>query len=233
MPKIVWDKKLQPEGDMNFLEMLQTADEAGVPVTLKQWASGAGLNLEDMMEELGEDTKYRTAIAEWRKQFTGDQAMEQEVMSGTGLAAIPVWDDNHNFVVLSSTEALDVLEHFMSSKQNMLKLTSVEETLRTISSMVDGHAMKTELMGYLLKRLGVATALPIPDRTIEAISEHLLKIGTKTESGAMKKAVHGEFQTLAKLMSPDIPVERKRAMLKGMENRQDMSPFSSKAVTGV
>jgi hypothetical protein len=233
MPKIVWDKKLQPEGDMNFLEMLQTADEAGVPVTLKQWASGAGLNLEDMMEELGEDTKYRTAIAEWRKQFTGDQALEQEVMSGTGLAAIPVWDDNHNFVVLSSTEALDILEHFMSSKQNMLKLTSAEETLRTISAMVDGHAMKTELMGYLLKRLGASTDLPIPDRTVEAISEHLLKMGTQTESGTMKKAVHAEFQTLAKLMSPEIPAERKRAMLKGMEKRQDMSPFSAKAMTGV
>ncbi|KKL17785.1 hypothetical protein LCGC14_2482060, partial [marine sediment metagenome] len=89
MPKIVWDKKLQPEGDMNFLEMLRTADEAGVPVTLKQWASGAGLNLEEMLEELTEDSEIRTKVAEWRKQFTGDSAMEQEVMSGAGLRSIP------------------------------------------------------------------------------------------------------------------------------------------------
>jgi hypothetical protein len=234
MPKIVWDKKLQPEGDMNFLEMLQTADEAGVPVTLKQWASGAGLNLEEMMEELNEDSQYRKKIAEWRKQFTGDQAMEQEVMSGEGLRSIPVWDEHNDFVVLSSTEALDILEYFLSNKQNMLKLTSAGETMRTISGMVDGHAMKTELMAYLLKRLGVSTTLPIEERTVEAIGEHLCKIGTKTEEPKVKKAVHAEFQTLARVMSKDIPEERKLNLLKGMAGKQDMTAFNPRtSVTGV
>jgi len=233
IPKIAWDKKLQPEGDMNFLDMLKTADEAGVPVTLKQWSSAAGLNLEETMEELNEDSKYRKKIAEWRKQFTGDQAMEQEVMSGEGLKSIPVWDSQNDFVVLSSNEALDILEHFLGSRQNMLKLTSPGETMRTISSMVDGHAMKTELMAYLLKRLGVNTDLPIENRTIEAIGEHLYKIGTASDSPVVKKAIHSEFQILARVMSKDIPQERKLSLLKGMSNRQDMTPFSPKAVTGV
>ena len=233
MPKIVWDKKLQPEGDMNFMEMLQTADEAGVPITMKQWASGAGLNLEEMMEDLNEDAQYRKKIAEWRKQFTGDQAMEQEVMSGEGLRSIPVWDESNNFVVLSSNEALDILEHFLENKRNMLKLTNADETMRTISSMVDGHALKTELMAYLLRRLGVGTELPIDGRAVEAIGEHLYRIGTKTESSKVKKAVHAEFQTLARVMSKDIPKERKLALLEGMSKRQDMTRFTPKAVTGV
>jgi len=233
MPKIVWDKKLQPEGDMNFMEMLRTADEAGVPVTMKQWASGAGLNLEEMMEDLSEDAQYRKKIAEWRKQFTGDQAMEQEVLSGEGLRSIPIWDEKNNFVALSSTEAIDILEHFMENRRNMLKLTSADETMRTISAMVDGHALKTELMAYLLRRLGVKTDLPIEERAVDAIGEHLLKIGKSSESSKVKKAVHAEFQTLARVMSKDIPKERKLALLEGMSNRQDMSPFTPKAVTGV
>ncbi len=232
MPKIVWDKKLQPEGDMNFLEMLRTADEAGVPVTLKQWASGAGLNLEEMLEELDEDSKIRTKIAEWRKQFTGDSAMEQEVMSGAGLRSIPVWDKNNMFVTLSSTEAIDILEHFVSSKTNMLKLTSPEETMRTINGMVDGNDVKTELMAYLLRRLGVGTSLNVGERTVASISEHVSQIGLD-ESGPGKKAVMEELKILAKIMSPDIPEDRKKALLAGMSKRQDMSGFGSKSLAGV
>ena len=233
MPKIVWDKKLQPEGDMNFLEMLRTADEAGVPVTLKQWASGAGLNLEEMMEELQEDSQIRTKVAEWRKQFTGDSAMEQEVMSGQGLKSIPVWDKRNMFVSLSSTEAIDILEHFVSSKQNMLKLTSPDETMRTISHLVDGNEVKTELMAYLLRRLGVGTPLPVCERTVAAISEHVSQIGIDAESGTMKRAVMEEFKILAKIMSPDIPKERKKELVEGMSKRQDMSGFGSKSLAGV
>jgi hypothetical protein len=231
MPTIVWDKKLQPEGDMNFIEMLQSVDEAGVPVTLKQWASGAGLNLEEMMEELAEDSRYRKQIAEWRKQFTGDQAMEQEVMSYVGLKAIPVWDEHNRFLSLSSDEALDILEHFVSSKRNMLKLNSPGETMRTVSSMVDGHAMKTELMGYLLRRLGVGSELPMEDRTFEAISEHLFKIGTATDDSKKKKAVHAEFETLAKMMAPSFSGKEKRTLVANAE--KDLTPFGPRAVTGI
>ncbi|KKN64631.1 hypothetical protein LCGC14_0489610 [marine sediment metagenome] len=230
MPKIVWDKKLQPEGDMNFLEMLQSADDAGVPVTLKQWASGAGLNLEEMMEELEEDSRYRKMTAEWRKQFTGDQALEQEVMSSLGLRSIPVWDDQHNFLILSSDEALDVIEHFTKSRRNLAKLRSPDETMRTISSLLDGNSMKTELMGYLLRRLGIGKALPMEDNTYEAISEHLFKIGTQTESGKKKKAVHAEFETLAKMMTPQFSDGEKSKLL--ATATRDVSPFSASSVTG-
>jgi intein/homing endonuclease len=231
MPKIVWDKKLQPEGDMNFLEMLQSVDEAGVPVTLKQWASGAGLNLEEMMEELGEDSRYRTRIAEWRKQFTGDQALEQEVMSSLGLRAIPVWDRNNRFLSLSSDEALDIIEHFVENKRNLSKLSSPGETLRTISGMVDGNPVKTELMAYLLRRLGVSTVLPMEESTYESISEHLFKIGTETESSKKKKAVHAEFETLAKMMSPEFSTDEKESLLS--KAGKDVSPFSPSAITGI
>jgi hypothetical protein len=231
MPKIVWDKKLQPEGDMNFLEMLQSVDEAGVPVTLKQWASGAGLNLEEMMEELGEDSRYRQQIAEWRKQFTGDQALEQEVMSSLGIKAIPVWDEHNQFLVLSSTEALDIIEHFVSSKKNLAKLQSEGETMRTINGMVDGNAMKCELMAYLLRRLGVAKALPMEASTYEAISEHLFKIGTATENSKKKKQVHAEFETLAKMMAPEFSSSDKSKLL--AEAGKDVTPFGPSAVTGL
>jgi hypothetical protein len=158
--------------------------------------------------------------------------MEQEVMSGSGLKSIPVWDNQNMFVTLSSTEAIDIIEHFVSSKTNMLKLTSPGETMRTISGMVDGDDVKTELMAYLLRRLGVGTQLPVGERTVASISEHVSEIGL-AESGPGKKAVMEEFKILAKIMSPDIPEDRKKALLSGMSGRQDMSGFSSTSVAGV
>ncbi len=49
----------------------------------------------------------------------------------------------------------------------------------------------------------------------------------------MKKAVMSEFQTLARLMSPEIDPERRAALLKGMSKYQDNSAFGPSAVTGV
>jgi hypothetical protein len=184
-----------------------------------------------MLEELSEDSQIRTKVAEWRKQFTGDSAMEQEVMSGSGLKAIPVWDKHNMFVTLSSTEALDIIEHFVSSKTNMLKLTNPGEAMRTINGMVDGDDVKTELMAYLLRRMGVGTQLPVGERTVASISEHVSQIGLD-ESGPGKKAVMEEFKILAKIMSPDIPEDRKKALLDGMGKRQDMSGFSKTSLAG-
>jgi hypothetical protein len=184
------------------------------------------------LEELSEDSQIRTKVAEWRKQFTGDSAMEQEVMSGTGLKSIPVWDENNMFVTLSSTEAIDVIEHFVSSKQNMLKLTNPGEAMREINGMLDGNDVKTELMAYLLRRLGVGTPLPVGERTVGSISEHVSQIGLD-DSGPGKKAVMEEFKILAKIMSPDIPEDRKKSLLKGMAGRQDMSGFGKTSLAGV
>jgi hypothetical protein len=49
----------------------------------------------------------------------------------------------------------------------------------------------------------------------------------------MKKAVMEEFKILAKIMSPDIPEDRKKALMDGMSKRQDMSGFGPTSVAGV
>ena len=234
MPKIQWDKKLQPEGDMNFMEMLAQADAAGVPVTIKQWSSAAGINLEEAMQELPEDAALRKKIGEWRKQFTGSSSLEQEVMSSAGkIKSLPVWDSNGRFVILGADEALEIVGHFFSSAENALKLTDKKETMRVISGMVEGNSVKTELMAYLLKRIGVKTALSIPEKTITAISEHLNKVGQATESGKKKKAIMKEFQCLARMSAKDLPAQRK-AELSSALKEGDISSFNPKtSVTGV
>lgn len=152
-------------------------------------------------------------------------------MSSLGLRSIPVWDDTHHFLTLSSDEAMDVIEHFTESRRNLAKLRSPGETMRTISGMLDGNSMKTELMAYLLRRLGIGKDLPMGDSTYEAISEHLFKIGTKTESGKKKKAVHAEFETLAKMMAPEFSSNEKKKIL--ATANKDVSAFSSSSVTGI
>jgi hypothetical protein len=97
--------------------------------------------------------------------------------------------------------------------------------------MVDGNPVKTELMAYLLRRLGVSTVLPMEESTYESISEHLFKIGTETESSKKKKAVHAEFETLAKMMSPEFSTDEKESLLS--KAGKDVSPFSPSAITGI
>jgi intein/homing endonuclease len=71
IPKIHWHKQLKPEGDSDYLGMLNTLAEAGVPVTLRSMAAAGNLSLDQLMSEMEEDIKIRKAVADLKAKLEG------------------------------------------------------------------------------------------------------------------------------------------------------------------
>jgi hypothetical protein len=81
IPKIHWHKQLKPEGDTDYLGMLSTLAEAGVPVTLRSMAAAGNLSLDQLMAEMEDDIKIRKAIADMKAKLEGG---EDEASQGGG-----------------------------------------------------------------------------------------------------------------------------------------------------
>lgn len=68
LPTIVWDKKLMPEGDAEYLAILTTLQEQGLPINIRHWASAGGMNLDKLMEDMDRDLEDRRRIADYKKE---------------------------------------------------------------------------------------------------------------------------------------------------------------------
>lgn len=76
IPSVHWEKTLKPEGDQQYMDMLQALTEKGVPVPIRAMAAAAGFNIErlladqqgdkDLMEEL---SKYNKDIADIKAKY--------------------------------------------------------------------------------------------------------------------------------------------------------------------
>lgn len=64
IPEIHWHKQLRPEADREYLDVLNTLSEHGVPITLRAWAAAGGVSIEHLTEELKEDILLRKSIAD-------------------------------------------------------------------------------------------------------------------------------------------------------------------------
>ena len=62
IPKVHWQKQLRPEADADYLNVLDMVAGKGVPITLRTWASAAGLDLDSLIRNLEEDAKLREKI---------------------------------------------------------------------------------------------------------------------------------------------------------------------------
>jgi hypothetical protein len=80
IPQIHWHKQLKPEGDTEYIGMLNTLTEAGVPVSLRAMAAAGGLSLDQLVSEMEEDYKVRAAITKKKS----DIAPAEDASGGGG-----------------------------------------------------------------------------------------------------------------------------------------------------
>jgi hypothetical protein len=90
IPQIHWHKQLKPEGDSEYIGMLNTLSEAGLPVSLRAMAAAGGLSLDQMLAEMDEDYKIRKELADKKRMLEGggeegegegDEGSEEEAAS--------------------------------------------------------------------------------------------------------------------------------------------------------
>ena len=62
IPEVHWHKQLKPQADRDYMELLTMLEEKGVPITLRMWAAAGGLSLDNIKDDMEEDTKLRKEI---------------------------------------------------------------------------------------------------------------------------------------------------------------------------
>jgi hypothetical protein len=80
MPTINWTKQLRPNQDRESLEILEKLQQNEYPVTLKQWATAAGLDSETIKDETISDKKMRADI----ERITNEQEASEKADQMTG-----------------------------------------------------------------------------------------------------------------------------------------------------
>ena len=86
MPQVVWLKRLMPEADREYLDMLTTLEEKGIPVGIRYIAAAGGINLKQLIDGAQEDIRLREQLAKIRdriKEFAPKSAEGAEEMAST------------------------------------------------------------------------------------------------------------------------------------------------------
>ena len=71
LPTIQWTKPLEPRMDSSLIELLDKAEEKGLPITLRKWATATGQNISEIQGQVADDIKLRKEFAEYQKQKEG------------------------------------------------------------------------------------------------------------------------------------------------------------------
>ena len=69
IPAVHWSKQLKPEGDTQYMEMLQTLSDKGVPVPLRMMAAAGGMSLDDLMRQKDDDLAVRKSVFDYKSEL--------------------------------------------------------------------------------------------------------------------------------------------------------------------
>jgi hypothetical protein len=176
VPTMQWHKSLLPEGDRDYLDLLQMLKEEGVPIPLKVWAARGGYDLTEALDMLEEDVKLREKIKKWKKATGAGEEEEGGAFGETEADSSPLWDPADRFMHLRKSEAKKCLQALVDTVYQPGKhhvLADTRHVMRTCSELLGGHQQKIELMAYVLMRLGVCRGLPVSKETAAAVLEYL------------------------------------------------------------
>lgn len=89
IPQVIWLKRLMPEADRDYMDMLQSLEEKGIPVPIRMIAAAGGLNLRTVIEGAADDLKLREQIFKLREKVKEFQPKTEEDLAGeTEMASV-------------------------------------------------------------------------------------------------------------------------------------------------
>ena len=95
IPKLQWHKSLKPEADSEYLSILATLEEKGVPIPLRMWAAAGGQSLQDIMGGFEDDIKLKTLVNKYKEKLP--KAPLDEAASMFSGASLSSSKKNRNF----------------------------------------------------------------------------------------------------------------------------------------
>jgi hypothetical protein len=67
IPTVNWHRQLKPSADENYINMLGTLTDRGLPVPIRMMAAAGGMSLDEIVAQLDDDLKIRERFAEHNK----------------------------------------------------------------------------------------------------------------------------------------------------------------------
>lgn len=189
MPTIRWKKDLIQESNQSKIDMLEKAEEKGVPVTIKNWASACGLDLQDQIGDMNLDSELRRRINEYKssykeeefnpaveaqKKFIDDLRKTTTSSIKNNLKGIknelgamneyPFWSKKGSFCGVTAKEINKVIADIDPSSNAVRVLA---DTLSTKKFLIEKLKTpeKAVVAHYLLFRFGLSKLPPVLDNT--------------------------------------------------------------------
>jgi len=121
IPTINWHKSLQPTGDEAYVNMLNSAEEKGVPITLKMYAAATGVPLDKTMDSLDEDLKIRAEVEKYKKKRSKITPEEGEGGEGGG----EMWSNTENKIAAVADKLPDEITMNGDQANRILKSANI------------------------------------------------------------------------------------------------------------
>lgn len=226
LPTIHWTKNLSPESDANYIEILKSVAEQGVPIPVKRWASAGGIDLADLENQLEEDKEIRARL----KKYTPKPPPGAEEGGDGGFGAFSMQLDSEAVMVLGSfadhndhrngnffgvpyTELREIARDLTSSNRKMSLLRDNKALAQYLSHRFDGNTTKTDASAYMLTRMGLAR-FPVRESFIEAMANKLSIACANTskskENREKLQALKHEVEILSAVHSLSLPKSQKQ-----------------------
>lgn len=85
IPTLEWHKQLTPSGDTQYLDLLNSLTEKGVPVPIRAMAAAGGQDLDRLMEQMDDDYETRSEISKHMKKIKKLMPQEEGFGGGGGM----------------------------------------------------------------------------------------------------------------------------------------------------
>lgn len=193
MPRVHWTKNLSPQSDNAYLDVLDRAKQNGVPVTVSMWASAAGIDLNQLMEQLPDDKRLRAKLAKyapapadagggggWGGGGGGGGAFgsvqrerayvfEADYLGITALASAVGVDGDRRVLGLAIGDVVDFVDDCTTNSHTMAIFNDWPALQhKLVESFHDDNAV--DAMKYLLNRAGYTT-IPVPGPFLLSVAE--------------------------------------------------------------
>lgn len=184
MPTIHWTKNLSPESDSNYIEILKSLVEQGIPIPLKRWASAGGIDLADLENQLEEDKEIRERLKKYKpapppEAEGGDggfgafsMSLDSEAVMVLGSFADHSDHKNGNFFGVPYNTIRGLVRDLTATNRSMQILADNRALAGYLSTRLHGNQTSVDAAAYMLTRMGLAR-YPVREEFIGAMAQKL------------------------------------------------------------
>lgn len=212
IPEITWRKPLSAIKDDSYMQLLQTLEEKGIPISKKTWSSAAGFDIYKQIEDIDEDLKIQKLIQD----KLGDKVSKEEEDAGdeeggwgaessahkiTGIAEIfdtlvkP--NGKTTFFGVGPNKLRKAVKQLFG---NGLEILNDEKAVKNqLASFYDGNQNKVEAACYLLNR-GLVTDVKISKSFLNKVLERINERMTVSKAKDLKRLVYERNFAYSQLM---------------------------------